>query len=103
MPNYNEVTGTGTMWTRCRQVVIENPFGGLKKPIRFSEENVVNIDNNIFTTQKGQFEIFFDSAKVIQLRDPVTNTMTGTTFTHQDLYNMLHSLYIQSAVERDAQ
>lgn len=102
MANYNEITGTSTMWTRCYQVIIENPYGGLQKPVRFSEENVINLEGKTMINNQGQFGILFNPTKVVQLRDPSTNTLTGETFTHQELYDMLHSLYIQSAMERDS-
>lgn len=103
MANYNETAGTGTMWTRCYKIVIENPYIGLQKVAQFFDEDVVVINNRIIQKQSRLIQKTFDSSSTIQLRDPQTGQLTGETITHQELYNILYSLYIQSAMERDSQ
>ena len=102
MPNYNETTTTGTMWTRCNQIIIDNPYAALQKSCRFLEENVVHIGDNIVNSQRGFMRKVFNPNEVITIRDPVTGEPTGQTATHQELYNLLYSLYMQSALERDS-
>lgn len=101
MPNYKEVTGSGTMWTRCYQIVINNPYGGLVKSARFFEENVVTIDSTIMQSNRGFIDKTFDPAALIELRDPSTGDKTGQTITQGELYNILYSLYMNTAIERD--
>ena len=101
MPNYNEITGSGTMWTRCYQIVINNPYGGLTKSARFFEENVVTVDSTIMQSNRGFIDKTFSPSEVIELRDPVTGNKTGQTTTHGELYNTLYSLYMTTAEERD--
>lgn len=103
MANYNETTGPGTMWTRCYKIVIENPYLGLTKKAQFFDENVVVINNRIVQSQNRLIQKTFDPSASIQMLDPATNQPTGETVTHQELYNILYSLYIASAVERDQQ
>jgi len=101
--NYNETVGTGTMWTRCHKIVIENPYLGLEKVIKFFEENVVTINNKIIVKESSTVKNSFNPNSTINILDPETGQSTGETITHQELYNILYSLYIQSALERDTQ
>jgi hypothetical protein len=101
MPQYNESTAQGTVWNRCDQIVIQNPYLGLEKFAVFSEEDVVVIGGTTILNKKRHLRKTFIASEVIQIRDPVTGTLTGSTITHQELYNILHSLYIQTSIERD--
>ena len=101
MPQYNESTAQGTVWTRCDQIVIKNPFLGLEKSAMFSEENVVVIGDKTILSRHGFLNKTFNPNQEITLRNPVTGETTGNTVTHQELYNILYSLYIQTAMERD--
>ena len=101
MAQYNESTASGTTWTRCDQIVIRNPFAGLEKSATFSEENVAVIGEKILMSRAGFLNKVFNPSEVIELRDPITGETTGETVTHQELYNILYSLYIQTATARD--
>lgn len=101
MSNYNQVTVPGTVWTRCYEIVIRNPYLGLEKSATFSEENVVTIDNRIISNTKRFLHKQFNPTEVINLRDPATGTLTGSTLTHEELYTILYSLYLQTSIEKD--
>ena len=103
MANYNEVTSQGTMWTRCYEIVVVNPFAGLQKTAKFFEEDVVVLDGKIISNRKGYIQKVFNPGDVVQLRDPQTNQVTGETITHEQIYNILYSLYMTRAIERDEQ
>jgi len=111
--NYNENNVSGTSWTRCRTVTINNPLPG-KGPIDFltsqpagpncvfNEETAVALDTETLTYDSGACQQKYVSTNVIQLLDPATNNPTGQTVTQQQLYNILYSLYIATAKARDA-
>ena len=101
MAHYNELTAEGTIWTRCDQIIIKNPFLGLEKVATFSEEDVAVIGTKTMLHKTRYLNKVFNPTEVIDLRDPVSGVTTGQTMTHQDLYNALYSLYIQTAMERD--
>ena len=110
--NYKETTLSGTSWTRCRTVVITNPLAGTG-PIdpstnapfgptaNFHEEKVISIDGKQTTVDAGSCRKAFDPAATIPLLNPETGEPTGATVTHAELYAILFSLYMQTAVERD--
>lgn len=101
--NYKESTLTGTSWTRCRCVTITNPLAGTTPPTAyFQEERVVEIDGGNTTMDASSCSKPFDPASVITMLNPITGLPTGTTTTHGELYAILYSLYMQTAIERDA-
>jgi hypothetical protein len=103
MANYNEVVSQGTMWTRCYEITVSNPFAGLQKTAKFFEEDVVVLDQKIIPNRRGFLQKVFNPSDVVELRDPQTNQVTGETVTHEQIYSILYSLYMASAIERDEQ
>lgn len=101
MSDYKETHVTGKKWQRCNVVHIDNPYQA-QPTVTFAEQEVAEVDGATFQTQLGQIVLPFDPAATINLRDPSTGELTGTTVTGGDVYAALYSLYIQSALERDA-
>lgn len=99
--NYKQTTLSGTSWTRCRCVTINNPLTGDAPIAYFQEEKVISIDGAQTTVDAGSCRKAFDPAATIPMLDPATGVATGATVTHAELYAILFSLYMQTAVERD--
>lgn len=91
---------TGQVWRRCSSVVIDNPLGGMAF-ITFNEQNVITVGEDITGTPAGVCRKKFSSPLTFPLRDPQTNELIGQTMTHLDVYKILHSLYIHTAMQRD--
>lgn len=100
MTNYNQQTGQGESWQRCYEVVIDNPLNAAAQ-ITFKEEMVVQIGENTFTKPITACRSSFDSEAEVPLLNPETGLATGPSFTHQELYQYLYSLYIHTAKQRD--
>lgn len=105
--NYKETNLTGTAWTRCRAVTINNPLQSslvdAGSPVAyFQEEQVISMEGANLMRDSGACSANFASDGVISLRDLVTGDLTGATTTHAELYQVLYSLYMQTALERDA-
>ena len=104
MANYNETPVVGSTWTRCSSVYISNTYNVIPT-ITFGEQQLIVIENqpplvvNTNTSCMAQFVATAD----IQIVDPITGNPTGQTVTQQQLYDILYSLYIATAKERDAQ
>lgn len=102
MPDYRQATGTANLWRRAYQVTINNPRNNPPN-ILFMEEDVVTVEGAEFRQPNaGMVSGSFDPSGVIELRDPATGELTGQTATQAELYAILHSLYIQLALARDA-
>jgi len=111
--NYKEQTLSGESYTRAKTVIIHNPLEGIitdytrmlnnKKSIIFIEETIAILGTDTIVLKESNCIKDFDPSGVIPILDTVTNIPTGTSITHAELYTILYSLYIQTAVERDAQ
>ncbi len=103
MADYKESLISGKKWQRCNRIQIENPYNG-SKYINMVEEEIADIGDGIMVnTPKGNIiEPFADPAAVVNLINPETGESLGSTVTYQDIYVILHSLYIQLATQRDA-
>ena len=104
--NYKETNLTGTAWTRCRAVTINNPLQSslvdAGSPVAyFQEEQVISMEGANLMRDSGACSARFTPNGVIHLRDPETGEATGETVTHAALYAILFSLYMQTALERD--
>ena len=113
MANYNESNVSGTLWQRCRTVTITNPLAGTETdphtgeaagPIAyFQEQEVVSLPGGrLIIKDIGGCKKAFSAQAQIALRDPATGELTGETYSHAALYAVLYSLYMQTALERDA-
>lgn len=109
--NYKETTLSSTSWLRCRCVTITNPLAGsefdrnnnpLGPVAYFQEQKVISGGGVQSMTDAGSCSKVFNPTATISMRDPSTGALTGTTVTHADLYAILFSLYMQTALERDA-
>jgi len=102
MPDYKESTVAGTSYQRCHTVRLNNPYQ--EQPfIEFLEEKVINLDGQVLRQGvAGLCEKHFNPTDSFHLLDPTTNLPTGTSMTHAEFYAVLYSLYMQTALERDA-
>lgn len=101
MANYKEQIGTGSAWTRCKAIAIENPLSGLAY-VNFTETRCASVGEFSSEQFTGVLHKEFNPSEEIELRDPSTGEAVGATMTHGELYVALYSLYIQTATERDA-
>ena len=95
--NFQESTVTGTKWSRCRTVMIGNPYQQAPR-INLQEETLLVIDGLApLSVGMRNLDAAFDPSAVINLRDPRTDELTGTTTTQGAVYAILYSLYRQMA------
>ena len=104
MANYKEESVSGTKWIRSNRVNITNPFNGMPR-VNFGEEEITVLsDGKVHTTiWDGISEEFNDPNTQFDLVNPQTGDLLGSTATYQDVYVLLHSLYISLAKKRDLQ
>lgn len=101
MPNYKEVLAQNSVYTRCHTLIVNNPYE--RQPsVQFQEERVVRVDDQVFFQPMEGCRIDVTPGALITVLDPVTNLPTGETVTHERLYQLLYSAYIQTALERDS-
>lgn len=104
MPDYKQTTISGTSWQRAWRVECENPLQG-QRQITFHEEQVLNAGNQQVLTPVGSLRVQLTADNALTsfpLLDPDTGAQLGTA-TYAQVYRMLHSLYIHTATQRDAQ
>lgn len=101
MADYKETTVAGKQWQRCRYVMIDNPHQQVPQ-IRFKEEQVTTVGDQVFIQPVGDISFEFDPDAVIDLVNPSDGLPTGDQMTYQELYAAIWSLYISKATERDA-
>ena len=103
MADYKETTLAGRVWTRCHQVVVDNPLGGQPR-ITFQEEKVYDItaeDGNQLHIPVQGCGAEFDPGSSFPLIHPVTGEPLGVSMSHQELQVALYSLYFATATARD--
>lgn len=102
MANYKESDVTGVTWQRCHRIDIRNPYEEPKFAV-FLEEEVTELANGkIVKTPVGQIlGEFTEPSTVVNLINPETGDPLNSSVTYQDIYVILHSLYIKLATERD--
>lgn len=100
--NYRESDVIGVTWQRCHRIDIRNPYEEPKFAV-FLEEEITDLGNGkIVKSPAGQILAdFTDPTTVVNLINPLTGTPLNETVTYQDIYVILHSLYLQLATERD--
>lgn len=101
MPDYKEQQATGRTWVRCKVVTIENPLNGTAQAT-FQESHCASVGGVTSEQFSGLLGLEFKPNSAIDLRDPQTGELTGQTSTHAQVYQLLYSLYMQAALERDA-
>lgn len=101
MANYKQTSVTGDSWQRCRFIQISNALASVPQ-IQFTEETVLKLEGfGTVNKDSGHFVVEFNPGSTIGMVDVHTGELTGETVTHQRLYEILHSLYIQEAHKRD--
>ena len=102
MSKYKEENLTGQKWVRSNRVTVLNPYDGAPV-ITFSEEEVALLsDGRSVNTPVGNLQKTFDDPiGSFDLLNPVDGSVIGSA-TYQDVYVILHSLYIWLAQERDS-
>ena len=102
MSNYKETTITGSSYTRCNQIVINNNRN-VTPTVRFDEQVVVSMGTgDTVITGVGSIEMAFDPTKIIPLLDPTTGEATGQSMSYGTVYAILYSAYLDAALTRDA-
>lgn len=105
--NYNESSIAGTRWRRSFRVQIDNPYGAAPRALFHEEECISLAGGELMRQNVGTLPVAFDQSKEINLinpwtGEPLTNVEgVQQKATHLEIYIILHSLYIQSAIERD--
>lgn len=102
--NYKETSVTGSSYQRCNRVQIVNNLDRGTPTVIFGEELIVNVGSDVLhQSVNSECSAVFDPlAGAIPLLDLQTGEPTGAVATHMDLYQILYSLYIQTALARDA-
>lgn len=103
MANYKESNISGVTWQRCHRIDIRNPYEETKFAV-FLEEEVTELESGkIVKSPVGQILAeFTDPTVSVDLINPETGDLLGSSVTYQDIYVILHSLYIKLATERDS-
>ena len=101
--NYNESTQTGdvTTWRRCYTINVINPYRQTPA-IQFHEEDITSLPDGRTTVVNNTSCAADMSAPNTQfnLIHPETGAVIGTA-TYQEVYVMLFSLYMDTAIKRD--
>lgn len=102
MPNYQEQPITGSKWRRSHFVSIENPLAG-ERAVTFHEQIARQTDDGLasFEDAGSLRQPFTDPSVVFDLRSPVDDSLLGSTATYEEVYVILHSLYLHLASQRD--
>ncbi len=97
--NYKQTNATGSLWTRCRQISINNPLGQMPT-VQFSEEEAIALGDKVMTQPGRIINGAFNPATEFDLINPDTGEVIGTS-NHMQVYVILHSLWMSLAKERD--
>ena len=98
---YKKIEAPAMLYNRCNNVNIGNPIVG-SKMVSLSEEQVSIVDGVITTRPIRTLQVEFKPETVeteIQLRNPETGELLGSSVNYGELYGILFSLYIQLAEE----
>lgn len=89
----NQTPIAGEAYTRCNQVIIDNPLG--KSPtVMFGQETIVGMDNgSVLHLPIQPVPLPFDPGAVIAVINPETGEFTGQTVTQADVYALIFSAY----------
>lgn len=106
MADYQESQVNGTKWRRCFQLAVRNtlstdPENPSIPSIQFYEEDVMLADGKATRLLEASCSVSYDPSAVVNVYDQSTLQPTGETFTHADLYKMLFSAYLETALARD--
>lgn len=97
--NYKQTNATGSMWTRCKQIHINNPLGQMPS-VQFAEEEAVSIGDKTMTQPGRVINGAFNPASVFDLINPDTGDVIGQA-SHMQVYVIMHSLWLSMAKAQD--
>jgi hypothetical protein len=101
MANYKETAVTATQWRRAIAINIRNVYQSVPR-MAIEEEDVLAMpDGRLIFTPAGSLVSLFDPSRTIPLRDPATGELTGEEVSEAFLQQLLYSLYMREALERD--
>jgi hypothetical protein len=104
--DYRQSTVAGTSYQRGRSLYFENPKGS-NPSLLIREERITVLADREIAEPAGEILRTITPemmATTFQLRNPTDNEpIPNGTFTYQDLYVVLFSLYWHLAEERDAE
>lgn len=85
---------SGTKWTRRHTVNISNQLNS-QKTINFLQEQVFDLGSNILKQHIDVCQVQFNPTQSFNLLDE-SDQPTGQTMTHQQLYQAINSLYVDT-------
>lgn len=101
MANYLESNISGTEYKRARFLQIANDRNTTPNILIF-EERVISFGDQTIGQDADRLSATFNPSATFPEIDIDTGEPTDNTFSHQDLYIILHSLYRDLAAKRDA-
>ena len=99
--DYKGSTVSGSQWQRCNRITIDNNHGQTPQ-ITMHEEMLTVVGDKTFAENAGAVYATFDPGAVIELLNPETGEPLGASMTQGQIHVALWSLYITSALARDA-
>lgn len=105
MADYKKQDIVGTQFTRCNRIEFSNPLGADFRPVTFHEENVLNaqwMDKPVVIAAGRCQNALTDGNGDTAF--PLVNHETGEVVgqaTYKQVYEMLASLYLYTAMLRD--
>jgi len=102
MANYKQSNLSGQEYQRCYAVSISNPLDATKQ-MGFAEEKIYVFNDTTINKMVPGCGVVYNPTATFPIIDPVTGEPTGATATQSQVYQMLYSLYIQTATGRDIQ
>jgi hypothetical protein len=105
MSNYNESEVTGVKWTRSSGGQFSNPYQGVPS-ISFQEEELITFSDGSVIKQPSNSPYthlstsMTDQSREFDLLNPMTGEVIGVS-KFQDVFVILHSLYMSLAKDRD--
>lgn len=109
MNKYVKSTSTGETWIRSNKLFFVNEFNS-NPMIVYEEEEIVDfgngkvIKNPIYPFKSAKEEFTSENLETkFKIYDAMSGEDTGKSMKYEDVYNMLYSLYMHIAEERDSQ
>jgi hypothetical protein len=101
MSNYLASVIAGDSWQRSVRVIIDNQYEVVPQ-IHFMEEKIFIIDGEKVIKPLGSIlETLSDPTTEFPLVNPQTGEALGVNSSYQEVYVILHSLYMFLALKRD--
>lgn len=91
--SYKEQSITGVQWRRYSAISISNPYNQ-QPTFSIEAENVVSLPgvDQVLRVGGDNMHIAFDPMKHINLRNPTTDELLGTTISEAEIYAILYSV-----------